>query len=728
MLHEIELTGCSPVPLASYLKGLAVLRLVAEQVDRDARGFWRDETFVLRSCLDADGLRRFLLDDYRPSAIVAPWNGGSGFYPKDNASALDAIVASDAERFAALRSAIVASRQVVARFGFEESPKGQEKAAFLQAVRTDLSDDALGWMDSAVLLGAEDPRYPPLLGTGGNDGRLDFTNNFLQRLIELFGPQTGKPHSEAATWLEGSLFGTPIPGLQSCAIGQFSPGAAGGPNASTGFGGDSIVNPWDFVFSLEGALVLTAAATRRLESALGGALSYPFTVKPTGAGSGATGLVDEGPARGEIWLPIWKSPASFREIATLFREGRATVGRRAAADGFDFRRAVASLGVDRGIDSFARYSFAMRSGRAYLATPLSRVRVEHQRADDLLAALDRGGYLETLRRAARREGCPAALAAQIHRLEESIFALLGRAAPRRIAVQDVLVRLGTVERTVSTSRFAREDAAIRPAPWLPERWATEADDGTDEFRLAAALAGLRDHPCPLRAHVAAVGARESQAWEALEWTPGSSLATFSIGEVDGLLAATLERRLLSAEGGTASSDPVARAKDPLDGRCGADLAALAAFVRGELDLARLRNLATGLSLVKVPDRLERRERDRGRSVALPASLAILVSVFTPERVLSQQGILPFEANVARPRKIISCLLANKIDEAVTIAWRSLRLAGVRLPPLPPAALETRALSGKRLAAALLCPLDARDVGSLVKRLLVPLEAALPTAN
>lgn len=728
MLHDVHLAGCAPVPIASYLKALAVLRLVAEQMDREARGFWIAESFVLRSGLDDGELRRFLLDDYRPSPIVAPWNGGSGFYPKDNTSALEAIARNDAQRFAILRQVIAAARQVVSRFGLEESPKGDEKAAFLEGVRGAFPDEALTWMDAAVLLGAEDPRYPPLLGTGGNDGRLDFTNNFLQRLVDLFDPATGAPRDEAMTWLEGSLFGTPIPGLVACAVGQFSPGAAGGPNASTGFGGDSVVNPWDFVFSLEGALVLTAAATRRLESARGGALSYPFTVKPTGAGSGATDFADEGPARGEIWLPLWKSPASYREIAALFREGRATIGRKTAVDGFDFRRAVASLGVDRGIDSFARYTFAMRSGRAYLATPLSRVRVEREPEDDLLGELDRGGYLETLRRAARKDGCPAALASQVRRLEESIFAMLGRAAPRRVAVQDVLVRLGALERMAGSSRFAREETWLRPAPWLSDRWAVEADDGTDELRLAAALAGLKWRPCPLRAHVAPVVASDRWGWEVPEWKPGSSLATFGIGAVDGLLAATLDRRLLAAESDAADNGAAARATDPLEGRCGADLAALAAFARGEIDLARLCNLAAGLSLVRVPDRLERRERATGAAAALPASLAILVTAFAPARLLSQRGILPTDGKLARPRRIVSCLLADRIDEAVAIAWRALRLAGARLPSFPPDSIDPRALPGKRLAATLLFPLDALDVENLAKRLLVPLEAAPSTAN
>ena len=83
--EEIPLQGCTPTPLASYLKALAVLRLVAEAGangggDSDVTGFWRDDIFVLRTRLTKDEFRRFFLERYRPTPLIAPWNGGSGFY------------------------------------------------------------------------------------------------------------------------------------------------------------------------------------------------------------------------------------------------------------------------------------------------------------------------------------------------------------------------------------------------------------------------------------------------------------------------------------------------------------------------------------------------------------------------------------------------------------------------------------------------------------------------
>ena len=95
---NLPLPGCSPVPLAHYLKALGILRLVAEQADPAAAGCWDRDIFVLHSTLEREALLDFFLHRYRPTPILAPWNGGSGFYKKDNTEAIQAIEAGPAER------------------------------------------------------------------------------------------------------------------------------------------------------------------------------------------------------------------------------------------------------------------------------------------------------------------------------------------------------------------------------------------------------------------------------------------------------------------------------------------------------------------------------------------------------------------------------------------------------------------------------------------------------
>src|SRR5580658_5269161 len=79
-VHVHKLEGCTPTPLAHYLKALAVLRLVSEQRDPLARGFWKEEAFWLTTRLSREELLRFFGDEYAPTPILSPWNGGSGFF------------------------------------------------------------------------------------------------------------------------------------------------------------------------------------------------------------------------------------------------------------------------------------------------------------------------------------------------------------------------------------------------------------------------------------------------------------------------------------------------------------------------------------------------------------------------------------------------------------------------------------------------------------------------
>jgi CRISPR-associated protein Csx17 len=110
-IYVHKLTGCSPSPLAHYLKALGILRLVSEQVDSDSRGWWRHDAFFLATLLDRDQLENFFLKTYSPTPMISPWNGGSGFYPKDNKSGIEPIEQSKSHRFRAYREAISVAGQ-----------------------------------------------------------------------------------------------------------------------------------------------------------------------------------------------------------------------------------------------------------------------------------------------------------------------------------------------------------------------------------------------------------------------------------------------------------------------------------------------------------------------------------------------------------------------------------------------------------------------------------------
>ncbi len=133
---DIELTGCRPEPLASYLKALGVFRLVAEQKDDASGAFWQGEHFVLRSRLDRQALLRFFAEEWRPTPVVAPWNGGSGFWPSTSDESLRAIEISEEVRLADYAATIASARRAIDDIGLDGAPeKGEAKTRSLDPTK-----------------------------------------------------------------------------------------------------------------------------------------------------------------------------------------------------------------------------------------------------------------------------------------------------------------------------------------------------------------------------------------------------------------------------------------------------------------------------------------------------------------------------------------------------------------------------------------------------------------
>lgn len=675
MSTRLTLGGCRPEPMASYLKALGVLRIVAEQEDPTARGFWSEGAFAIASRLDRNDLVAFFSDGYRPTPIVAPWNGGSGFHAKDNRTAIEAIERSTYARFTAYRAAIEVCRRLLTRLAITEKPSPDEKASVLQHLRAELDDEALKWLDAAVALSKDGPSYPPLLGTGGNDGRLDFSNNQMQRLVELL--VEASPASRERL-LRAALFGEPAPGLERCAIGQFSPAAAGGANAGRGFARGSLVNPWDYVLLLEGALLFAASITRRAESSEPGTLVFPFSVRASGVGYASGSLADEADSRDEIWLPIWSRPTSLSELSALFVEGRAKVTGHAVRTGVDFARAVATLGVDRGIDAFVRYGFHVRNGLAYFATPLGHWRVARQKHVDLVAEID--PWLNRLRRFAN--DAPASARLVLRAIEEAILELSIRGD--QASAIALLVALGQADGVLSRSRKRNDPRHPGPVPRLSPAWLDACDDGSIEMRLAAGLAsqGLREHLVP-------IDLKHPQRWLATDdgrriWIDGDLVAS---------LLAVLQRRALDGERDLRPPSP-RRYCSPSD---------VAAFIRHDTDDERLEALLRGLSLVDWND-ISPTLQATPPGPLPPAAFAVLKLAHFRHlgaalRLPSTPGLLAHGA-------------AGHCQRATELALRRLAGAGLRpmIHPLDEAPRATR-----RITAALAFPLAPADLHRLRER-------------
>ena len=680
--HIVTLGGCRPSPLAHYLKALGVLRLVATQADAEARGAWRDGRFVLGSTLDVDALQVFFLERYAPTPVLSPWNGGSGFYPKDNTEGIVPIETGTADRFAAYRSAIAAARQIAN--GRDKRPDaGPEKNTMLAACLATWSDEALSWFVSSVLLDdAGEPSYPALLGTGGNDGRLDFSSNYMRRLVGLFDPVTGGASAEARALLPNALFGEPTPELPGGAIGQFNPGAAGGANSGVGFDGSPKWNPWDFVLMLEGAMVLRVAGLRKLESNTRVQASAPFALRATARGYGSAADAEDS-ARGEQWLPLWPKLASFDEVKQLFAEARLRTGNRSAEGALDAARAIGTLGVARGVNAFVRYSYLVRNGLSNLAVPTGVFDVLHAPAVRLLDDVE--DFATRIRRVGGEKS------AAFERLSRSLVQAVracARQARDKHRWQELVACLGETEHAMLSRPKLVVDAFLRALPTLRKEWATQIDDGSSEVRLALAIATAYDpvgtqgrvhrHAIPLELKKGRLVLATTS--EALAHSPD---VVWTQRALTRDLLAISERRLLASKGGLL----------PIASEMPASLEDVAAFIEGRVDEAKIGRLARGLMTLESSERPS--PTDRRPNV--PAALGLLRLVY-PSYVVEH-------IDHHGPWHPLRLLGAGQWEAASTALFRQLAARGVRTK------LKTLAGSARyaeRLAASVAIPISARD--------------------
>ena len=496
-LHTLELRGCTPEPLMSYLKALGIFRLVAEQTDPQARAWWANDTFFLRSTLDREELTAFFLDEYRPTPIVSPWNGGSGFFPPASTTkAMNTILEVESSRFQLWYEVLSVAKEVLAEAqvneGISSSDKlkqavqannGILKTQILSQCRARFPDDALNWLDASYVLTSDGRKFPPLLGTGGVDGKLEFSNNYMQNVVSALNLNDRRNgESIAKEQLKAALFDEGSPLLKKGqSTGFFNPSSVKAPNADVGFQGDRLTNPWDYVLMFEGALLFAGAAARRLSPQSRTRAVFPFTVDNSAGGYGTAADSEYGDSsRAEFWAPVWDSPTSLRELSHLVSEGRAQLGRQQAGTGTDFARAVAGLGAERGVSQFHRYGFLVRNGLAYLAAPLGRFRVRRDATtvDRANVLFDLDQWTDRLRRQSSAHNA-------LRRIDDAIIEFCQRGQPRDL--QNVLIEVGRTERWLAKSSIR---ASTRPLDQLSWGWLTHANDNSAEFRLARSLASI----------------------------------------------------------------------------------------------------------------------------------------------------------------------------------------------------------------------------------------------
>lgn len=707
-VHDLD--GCAPIPLAHYLKALGILRLVAEQADPAVRGWWDGDRFKLASTLTRGELLEFFRESYEPTPIFNPWGGRSGFYSgsseKSAREVLTAIERSTDRRLTDYRMTIRVVREVIRDATGGSKPNDDQKDKFVLALRKRTRGKSSAWIDAVVaIVGAGSSfklEQPALFGTGGNEGSGSYTSAYMAAIDQCILRRRWD-HA-----LEMALFGRPIVPRSSWdqSMGQFLP--------------EATLTPWDFLLAFEGGCVVRSAISSRNVSTCERWMSSPFYMAPNAYGYPSGARLDEYalkngkelPGRGEQWFPLWSRPVSFEELSYVFVQGRAVTRRGRAVDGLSMARAVASLGVARGMRAFIRYGYQQRNNLAtHFAVPLGRFQVPEHVTPHSAALDDLDAWLQRLRRRARASNAPNRLRLAERRLSDAVFSVLQHCnEPSRW--QSVLLALANVEAVQATG--AGYQAGVIPK--LRPEWVEAADEGSPEFRLAMAFAlqarafdrksgrpidPIRRHSVPLDADKPWRFATSGTGGET-RLHRGPDVVMHGRRGVDDAVA-LVERRLIEAAQRGERRLPLQAA--PRSAAWPADLAAL---IAGAVDLDR--TLAFGRALMAL---------DRGLWVQQYIPLSEPGHHEFPDdawliiRLAMLPWPLPDGRKVGVDPAIVRRLDSGDGAAAVNLALRRLNAAGI-YPAVRVASVPADV--ARRWVAALAFPISQETAQAFVRRL------------
>ena len=712
MTNKIELRGCAPAPLLHYLKALGILRLVAEQLDPNVRAAWQGDSFVLESQVSSEELLDFFLNRYCPTPIVAPWNNGSGFHSASSGDGKKVvhfrnIRNSTDSRLELFRQTIeqadaLLKKCLTPKVLSLESTKRSEalKPILIPLCRNNLPDKTVQWLDTAALLtGSGEIRFPPLLGSAGNDGNLEFSLTFMGCLYEVLSTD-GSLRKQSNNQLKAALFGNEVAKLVKFSPGQFQPAGGGGVNASNQVKADELANPWDFILAVEGALFFAGAAVRRMAAGARGQAAFPFFVAAADIGTTSSPKED---GRGELFLPIWERPASFLELHQLFSEGRVRLNNRKVVDTLHFARAIAELGIDRGITKFHRHRFLTRNGKMQYAVSMGSIDVPQHEIKDSDRLRDFDSWLDNLRKSTRDEKkSTTRFRTSIRKIDEAIFQLCSRGSSDDSGddLRAILLALGDTEAELAKNK------SLNPLFGLRENWAWRCDDKSAEYEIAAALASIKGadkFKLPsLRGNLEAID------FARRDWSINDASVVWGAGTVAENLSAILQRRSIDARS-AGSSHPALLSKRY------ASLRAIEAFLNHNTSDPQIENLLWGLAMVNWKEEETKFSFKDSISFAptLPRAYALLKLLFLPDGKLTLKN--SSEAiEIKHEPTIIPLLRAGRVNDALQTAVRRLRVSG--LVPMTET-FDFPDEDAVRLAAALLIPIHESSVRELARLVL-----------
>ncbi len=708
---DIRLDGCIPESLMMNLKALGIFRILAEQMDQEITANWERDVFVLHTKLSKDELLDFFLKQYKPTPLVSPWNGGSGFFDVDN-SVVYEIEQSDNKRLKEYCEVFEDVREIlqdnISEYAELIKKKDEErmkelkkkiknnKDLLLSQFRNKITEKLVPWFDAMYVITSTKPSYGTILGSCGNDGNFEISENFMKCICKCILPDKNSTDDEKKDWIKGSLFGNSVKLMENSSAYFYPDGYKGSNCTSAGFEKEkiSLINPWDYILMIEGTLLFAGSVSRR--SILTKA-AFPFTVHSSMAGYGSSSAEK---SRGELWIPLWDNPATYDEIKYIFNEGRSQIGKKHSSTGTDFVRALTSLGTERGIYGFQRFGVFERKGLAFLATSLGRIDTIKNHQVNLLTDIDE--WLEKIRKV---KNLPITIRSLLRNIDGAIIKFCTH--PKEQYLQEILIILGKIEWIISNSSSIREK--IQPFQKLSFDWLSACYDKTPEFRLAVSLASILDDDgqYPIRYNL-----EQIRYTHKLEWKPSSPHAVWNKNNTVKNMIAVLERRCIDAQ--------IQKFKTiPLKSKVSAPVNDVLLFLNGQLDYEKISNLLLPLSMINYDNHLDYENYREIWEIPelIPETYISIKSNFPP--VSFDPNITKFEPS------IVGLLKSGKINLAHKISQRRLYITGTSILTYDSSKYSSNSTQEipehmiSKLTAAVLFPLHKSDMEKLINHIAKP---------
>jgi len=670
-------TSFTTAPLSSYLAAIGLLRIVGEQLDPDARGFWRSGRFHLESKVAIQSIAEFLCNDYRPSPCITPWNKDSGFPAGSPAREFRDL---SAPRFDEMKRIVDAAAELIPHFAAAGSSDSNAKASLLEAL--DLAGDSDAWSawlgTCAVIYRNQkrelSARFPALLGgTGGAFGRADFGLKFVKALQvaaseHFIAAIIGSDQPDLMIKAGDSLIYDPA----SRCDGQQGYGVATQDTQESRAGK---ANPALLILLAEGmALFEGYAMTTAPDGEAGeGSQHAAFTLAVAHNSSGhpsSSWLENDGSLCEELWCPLWDEPCHYSDVRDALRRIALLPLPRQLRTGTDLALFASRLGRRLNLSGFARYYFPARIGKGTKIPSLIEVFAlgegDVERTDSLAGVVM---LASRLRIHAKNKAIPSSYRHTAERVVAEVEAVAGGGGSYAELLRTLLAWRRQedlsrqdpkqTDKTALSLRFSFQFGSSA----LPPEWFDHLGRELDgpEWRLALALGTgqiLTNHP---------------------------RLATrISGGKSNG--------RTTREEGQSQRFTPLAT------GRPYAGLADVLLLLEGRVDAELVDDLAIGVAWIK---------RCGLPKLPSPEShLPWLPPDYLAGLLLNQwrfDAHSPVEGDRARWREL---LLAGRPEEAMEVALHRLRVADVVSWPWPAIA----ASDPQRLLRAVQVPVHPRTLG------------------